>query len=802
MKISLNWLKDHINLDGITAEQIAHELNMAGIEVEDMTDYSEKFRNFVVGYVVETEKHPNADKLTVCKVNTGGEISQIICGAPNVAAGQKVPVALPGAVVPSNGMEIKQAKLRGVVSNGMICSEAELDISKDHSGILVLPDHYEAGKPLAEAMGINDIVFEVSITPNRPDALSHVGIARELGAIFGREICMPLTDHEVSGTAINTVASVEIKDAVNCPRYSALAVLGCEVKDSPDWLKMRLKAVGLRPINNIVDIINYVLYELGQPLHAFDLDTLESSKIIVKKAAASDEFVTLDSQKRKLNSDILMICDGAKPVAVAGIMGGENSEVTSSTKNILIESAFFNPSNIRKSARFLGLNTDASYRFERGADYGNTVNAAKLAAKMMAELAGGKIADGIIDVYPKPFEKRIITLRKSRITRILGYHIPDETAEGILKRLGMTIESDDSAAGEWKIGVPSCRHDIEREIDLIEELARIYSYDRIPEFDSITIKLNSRPDEQAFTDLMRKEAISLGFNEILTNSFIPSETAALFDEPVKVMNPLTSDMDVLRTSLIPGALAVIRNNMNTGTRDLQLFETGTVFSMSGDEIKSFENISEREKLLIVLTGSKTGKTWYSEEKKFGFYDLKGYADTILSKKVLDYSLNDFYYATSNNIFDINFTISIKNKLLCRGGKVKEEVAAIYGIEQDVFCAEFDLANMCELGNSASRFRQLLKYPKIVRDCAFVVDKAVKYSDIENFIFKQSAGLLKKVELFDIYESETLGSDKRSLAFSLEYYDYNRTLTEEETEKEFFGIIEKVKKEFNAVLRGN
>lgn len=802
MKISLNWLKDHINLDGITAEQIAHELNMAGIEVEDMTDYSEKFRNFVVGYVEETEKHPNADKLTVCKVNTGGEISQIICGAPNVAAGQKVPVALPGAVVPSNGMEIKQAKLRGVVSNGMICSEAELDISKDHSGILVLPDHYEAGKPLAEAMGINDIVFEVSITPNRPDALSHVGIARELGAIFGREICMPLTDHEVSGTAINAVASVEIKDAVNCPRYSALAVLGCEVKDSPDWLKMRLKAVGLRPINNIVDITNYVLYELGQPLHAFDLDTLEGSKIIVKKAAAGEEFVTLDSQKRKLNSDILMICDGAKPVAVAGIMGGENSEVTSSTKNILIESAFFNPSNIRKSARFLGLNTDASYRFERGADYGNTVNAAKLAAKMMAELAGGKIADGIIDVYPKPFEKRIITLRKSRITRILGYHIPDETAEGILKRLGMTIESDDSAAGEWKIGVPSCRHDIEREIDLIEELARIYSYDRIPEFDSITIKLNSRPDEQAFTDLMRKEAISLGFNEILTNSFIPSETAALFDEPVKVMNPLTSDMDVLRTSLIPGALAVIRNNMNTGTRDLQLFETGTVFSMSGDEIKSFENISEREKLLIVLTGSKTGKTWYSEEKKFGFYDLKGYADTILSKKVLDYSLNDFYYATSNNIFDINFTISIKNKLLCRGGKVKEEVAAIYGIEQDVFCAEFDLANMCELGNSASRFRQLLKYPKIVRDCAFVVDKAVKYSDIENFIFKQSAGLLKKVELFDIYESETLGSDKRSLAFSLEYYDYNRTLTEEETEKEFFGIIEKVKKEFNAVLRGN
>ncbi|MCK6604452.1 MAG: phenylalanine--tRNA ligase subunit beta [Ignavibacteriaceae bacterium] len=802
MKISLNWLKDHINLDGITAEQIAHELNMAGIEVEDMTDYSEKFRNFVVGYVEETEKHPNADKLTVCKVNTGGEISQIICGAPNVAAGQKVPVALPGAVVPSNGMEIKQAKLRGVVSNGVICSEAELDISKDHSGILVLPDHYEAGKPLAEAMGINDIVFEVSITPNRPDALSHVGIARELGAIFGREICMPLTDHEVSGTAINAVASVEIKDAVNCPRYSALAVLGCEVKDSPDWLKMRLKAVGLRPINNIVDITNYVLYELGQPLHAFDLDTLEGSKIIVKKAAAGEEFVTLDSQKRKLNSDILMICDGAKPVAVAGIMGGENSEVTSSTKNILIESAFFNPSNIRKSARFLGLNTDASYRFERGADYGNTVNAAKLAAKMMAELAGGKIADGIIDVYPKPFEKRVITLRKSRITRILGYHIPDETAEGILKRLGMTIESDDSAAGEWKIGVPSCRHDIEREIDLIEELARIYSYDRIPEFDSITIKLNSRPDEQAFTDLMRKEAISLGFNEILTNSFIPSETAALFDEPVKVMNPLTSDMDVLRTSLIPGALAVIRNNMNTGTRDLQLFETGTVFSMAGDEIKSFENISEREKLLIVLTGSKTGKTWYSEEKKFGFYDLKGYADTILSKKVLDYSLNDFYYATSNNIFDINFTISIKNKLLCRGGKVKEEVAAIYGIEQDVFCAEFDLANMCELGNSASRFRQLLKYPKIVRDCAFVVDKAVKYSDIENFIFKQSAGLLKKVELFDIYESESLGSDKRSLAFSLEYYDYNRTLTEEETEKEFFGIIEKVKKEFNAVLRGN
>ncbi|MDP3443993.1 MAG: phenylalanine--tRNA ligase subunit beta, partial [Ignavibacteria bacterium] len=576
MKISLNWLKNYIDLNGISVDEIVDKLSYAGLEVEEVIDQAKQFDNIIVGFVKERIKHPNADKLSVCTVNDGENDYNVVCGAPNVDADQKIAFAKVGAIIPNGQFKIEKAKIRGEVSFGMICSEKELGISDNHEGILVLDESLIVGTSLSDALGFNDVLIEVAITPNRADALSHIGIARDLSALFNRELIIPQIKLFEAKEMSESVATIEIINSERCPRYVGKVVKNVSVIESPEWLKTRLKSIGLRPINNIVDVTNFVLHEIGQPLHAFDLDKLAKKKIVVKCADVGEKFVTLDSKERILKNTDLLICDGEKAVAIAGVMGGENSEVTRTTKNVLIESAFFNPSSVRKTAKHLSLSTDASFRFERGADYNICLWAAQRTAQLIQETGGGEILSGEIDIYPNPIKVRTTSFRFDRVEKILGYSVPKEEIKNILVKLGFKfIDSNDQSI---TLEIPSYRHDIEREIDVIEEIARIYGYNNIPEVNKIPITLEEKVDQSSFGDSLRNIFTSLGFYEIVTNSLLEQEICALFAKPIALMNPQNSEMSHLRTSLIPGMLRTIQNNLKVNEKDLRLFEIGKVFS--------------------------------------------------------------------------------------------------------------------------------------------------------------------------------------------------------------------------------
>lgn len=801
MKVSLNWLKEFVDIDDIPVDKLLDDLTLAGLEVEDVLNQRAMYDKFIIGYVKETKKHENADKLTVCMVDTGDGEKQIICGAPNVAAGQTVPVALAGAVIPTNQMKIKKAKIRGVESNGMICAEDELGISDDHTGIMVLDDSHKPGTPLSSALGLDDVVFEIAITPNRPDALSQYGVARDVAAIYDRPLKKPVFSIPDSSKKIKDYAAIEIEDPDLCPRYSAKVVVGTKVQESPEWLKKRLVSVGLRPINNIVDATNYVLYELGQPLHAFDLNFLEENKIVVKRAKDKEKFVSLDSQERTLDDQMLMICDGKKAVAIAGVMGGENSEVIDETTDILIESAYFNPSSVRRTRNKLVMNTDASYRFERGTDPNMTVFAAERAAQIMVETGGGEIVDGTLDVYPKAIDMKSVSVRFSRTEKILGYPIPKEKIKAILEKLGLVItnQEDDSL----ELEVPTYRPDIEREIDVIEEIARIYGYDKIPTVERISNTLTQKVDESIYTDDIRDILTGLGFYEILCNSMVSEKDGNWNNaKPIKLLNPQTIEMEYLRTSMIPGALHIVKKNLHVGVRDLKLFELGQTFIKINDKLKSFDDFSEEGKLLLVLSGKSNQQEWYKKEEYYDFYHLKGYISELLRKKSLDNAVKDFYYPDTNNLFDYRIEYKVNKKIIGVAGKLRTDILKEYDINQDVFCCEISVNELKSVKTKDTKFRSLLRYPKVYKDFAFVFDKNIEYETIAEFIKKSASKLLKDVTLFDVFESESLGKSKRSLAISLEYYDESKTLTEKEVEEDFVKLIEAVKKEFNAVLRGS
>lgn len=800
MKISLNWLKDYVDLSDLSTDEIIDKLTMSGLEVEDVTDENELYKNFIVAEVKSVTKHPNADKLSVCEVFDGKENLQVICGAPNVAAGQKVVFAPIGTIIPNGNFQIRKAKIRGVESNGMICAEDELLLSDDHSGIMVLNENLPAGKPITEALNLNDVIFEIAVTPNRPDALSHIGVARDLSAIFNRELHIPEIKLKESKKKASEIASVEIIDSTNCPRYSAKVVLNVEVKDSPEWLKNKLTRIGLRPINNVVDVTNFILHEIGQPLHAFDLDLLEGKKIIVQSTTEEKEFVTLDSKVRKLPKGTLMICDAKREVAVAGVMGGENSEINSSTKNILIESAYFNPSSIRKTSKALQLSTDSSYRFERGTDPGITKYAAERAAQLIAEISGGEVAEGIIDVYPKIIERKEITLRYQRVTKILGYEISIEKIHQILSRLGIALKDINETS--LLASVPTFRPDLEREIDLIEEIARVNGYDNIPVVPKISITLEQKVDQQKFEDEVRNIISSLGFSEMINNPLESEWEAKLTGNPITLANPQSVEMSCLRTSLLAGGLNSVKRNLNFGVRDMMLFEVGNVFNKKSDSsIKTFEDISEKQNLILILSGKEEEKFWNTQEKYFDFYCLKGLVNAFIKKISLDNQLADLYYSSENEIYSYYLTKNFKQQVVGTGGKVKRDVLNKFDINQDVFVFEFDLTALKQISPESKKYIEPPKYPKVHRDFAFIFDKNVQYLDVKNFILKKASKLLKSVELFDIFESESLGRDKKSMAFTLEYFDESRTLTEDEVEKDFNYLITEILKEFKAKLRG-
>lgn len=801
MKISLNWLADYIDLKGIPVDQIISTLNMSGLEVEDVINEREIYKDFIVASVLEKTKHPNADKLSLCKVSDGKNILQVVCGAPNVEADQKIVFAPIGTIIPNGEYKISKAKLRGVESFGMICSENELLISNDHSGIMVLDNSVKEGTPISDALGLNDVILDIAITPNRPDALSHIGVARDLAALFNLELKIPSIKLYESTKESSSVAEIIIEDQKNCPRYSSRILLNVDVKESPEWLKSRLTKIGLRPINNIVDVTNFVMYECGQPLHAFDLDRLEEKKIIVRSTEAKSKFITLDSKERDLPENTLLICDAAKPIAVAGVMGGENSEINSATKNILIESAYFNPSSIRRTSRLLGLSTDASYRFERTTNFDQTVWASERAAQLISEISGGEILKHPIDIYPVNIPPKQVTLRFSQVKRILGFDIASKRITGIVQNLEFKILNENNDA--LQLIVPAFRPDIEREIDVIEEIARINGYDNIPTETKISFSFKKNIDQAAFADSIRNVCTSLGLFEMINNPLQSEKVASTTGQKIKVLNPQNLDMEFLRTSLLPGALTIVGKNNNLGEKDLALFEIGDVFNLGEgkNSINSFEDFTESQRLLILLSGRSSLKEWYSDEDLFDIYSLKGVVDSFLVKFSLDNVLNDVYYAIGNEIFDLFIGKTILNNQIGSGGRVRKNILKQFGIAQNVFAFEFDLKQLKLAKADTKKYAEPLKYPKVVRDFAFILDDSITYEQLRKFIHSKSSELLKSVKLFDVFSNKSLGENKKSLAVQLEYYSGERTLTDEEVEKEWSQLINLIQKEFRAQLRG-
>jgi len=797
LKISLNWLKEYVDVANLSTKDLVSLLTMSGLEVEDFTDQKEIYKDFIVGFVKEKTKHPNADRLSLCIVSNGKEDLQVVCGAPNVDKGQKIIFAPVGSTIPKGYFKLKKAKIRGTESCGMICSEDELKLGDDHSGIMVLDNSLKEGTPICDALKLNDVIMEIAITPNRPDALSHIGVARDLCALLCKELKIPKINKSKN---VSKSATVEIEDKVNCPRYSAKIIKNVKIKESPDWLKNKINNIGMRPINNIVDVTNFVMHELGQPLHAFDLDNLAKKKIVVKSTKDISTFTTLDSKERKLPKDTLMICDGEKPVAIAGVMGGENSEINLQTKDILIESAYFNPSSIRKTSKALQLSTDASYRFERGTNPNITDFAAERAAELIAEVSGGKVEEGIIDNYPNKIEPIKLNVRYSRVTKLLGYEIGKEKIKDILTALELKIIKEEN--DNLPILIPTFRPDIEREVDVIEEIARINGYENIPTISKISITLDQKTDETTFADIIRNAANSLGFYEMINNPLLGKETAAVVGNPIVVQNPQNLDMEYLRTSLIQGALKVVSQNIKFGEKDLQLFEIGNVFNKTNENIRTFDDFTEKSKLLFLVTGKSSNKEWNENEKEYDFYKLKGFLNSFERKIFLDNVLNDSYNAHESNFYDYYFQKNYKGKQIGEGGKLDKKILEQFDISQDVYLFEYDLEYLNSIAPDKKYYIEPLKFPKIYRDFAFIFDKEIKYNSVIDFIKKNSSELLKSVRIFDLFENESLGKDKKSLAFALEYYSKDRTLTEEEVEKDFRSIIAAVTKKFSAQLRGN
>ncbi len=799
MIISLNWLKEYIDLDDISVEEIVDKLTISGSEVDEVIDRQSEFKNIVVGKVEEVKKHPDADKLSICKVFDGENILNIVCGASNVEAGQTVALAKVGAIIPNGKFEIKAAKIRGEKSNGMICAEDELSLSDDHAGIMVLDGALSAGMPIAKALKMDDVILDVAITPNRSDALCHIGIARDLSAIFNRELKIPKLNSSFTISNKSDETEIIIENSEACPRYTGIVIKNIKVEESPQWLKDRILSIGSRPINNIVDVTNFVLHEVGQPLHAFDLDKIDDKKIVVKTFSESYKFTTLDSKERSMLHSDLMICDATKPIAIAGVMGGENSEVTSETKNILIESACFNPSSIRKTAKQLGLSSDASYRFERGTDPSGTVYAAVRAAELIADLTGGIINNNVIDNYPNLINEKEITIRFSRIEKILGFKIEKDTVKNILVGLKFVIveEHDESIS----VKIPTFRNDLEREIDLIEEIVRIFGFDGIPPIGSISVELAKKVDETDFEDLISNILVSIGFNQVISNSLISDEKTIEYDASIKVLNPQSSEMTRLRTSLLPGMLMNISRNLKVKESNLSFFEIGQVFKLNKPEIKSFDDINEAENIIVALCGNKINSSWFENEQNYDLYDLVGYSDKLLSSLNLDAVFEKEFLENSDDIFEYSFIQKMNNNEIGKGGKLSSSLNQKFDINKEVFILEINLEYLKKSLKKITKSSQLLKYPKVYRDFGFVLDKKITYSEVVKAIKESSSNLLKNVNLFDIFESESLGSNKKSLAFQLEYFDEFKTLREDQIDTEFWKTIEAVKNKFNAVLRG-
>jgi phenylalanyl-tRNA synthetase beta chain len=809
MKISYNWLKDLIALDA-TADEVSSMLTGCGLEVEHLEHYQSLkggLEGIVVGFVKERDKHPNADKLSVCKVDIGaGEDKQIVCGAPNVAAGQKVLVATVGATLyPSNGepFKISKSKIRGEVSEGRICAEDEIGLGESHDGILILPDIYEVGKPASAYFPVyTDAVFEIGLTANRGDAASHLGAARDLKAITNCEL--RINNYELPAASNNQPIMIKIDDAEGCKRYTGLSISGVEVKASPDWLQNTLKAIGLNPINNIVDATNYVLHELGQPLHAFDADKIAGNTIVVKKATEGAKFTTLDKVERILKGHECLICDAQHPLALAGVFGGLDSGISANTKNIFLESAYFDSVSTRKTAKAHGLSTDASFRFERGTDPNMTIRAIKRVASIILEIAGGELTSEIIDVYPTTIAHTKIEFSLSKSNELIGKEIPSERVLNILKALEIVVIE---AKGDLlTLSVPPYRVDVTRPADVTEEILRIYGLNNIEIGNDIksTMAFSETETKVKLKNALANYLSANDFNEIATNTLTKSGyySEAELEQAIKILNPLSSDLDVMRMNMLPSMLEAIQYNRNRRNLDLKFYEFGKTYTKFDSDNKQQTKGSianEQSHLMIAICGRKEPEGWNTKGDDVNYFTLKASLEMLLHKaKISKYELA----FNENTSLDYASSFVVKNKTLVSFGSVKSNLLKPFDIDTEVWFADIDFDLLLELSKQEKfKLQPVSVFPSVRRDLALLIDESVKYQQLEKIALKSENKLIKKVNVFDVYKGDKIEQGKKSYALSFILQDETKTLTDEVIDMVMQKLIKNYEKEVGAVLRG-
>ncbi len=809
MTISYNWLSEYLH-EKLEPEKLSKILTSIGLEVESMELYEAVkggLKGLIIGEVLECVKHADADKLSVTKVNIGtSEILQIVCGATNVAAGQKVVVATIGTTIyPTTGepVTMKKAKIRGVESHGMICAEDEIGIGESHAGILVLPNDAIIGTSAADYFKTySDIIFEIGLTPNRMDAMCHLGVAKDVCAYLSHHIKKetiiksPYTNSFKADNQSKTI-NVTIENTEACKRYSGVSIAGVTIAASPDWLQNKLKAIGLRPINNIVDITNFILHETGQPLHAFDADKIEGQNVIIKNLSQGTTFVTLDDKERKLHTDDLIICNAIEPMCIAGVFGGAKSGVTTSTKNIFLESAWFEPTSIRKTSVSHVLRTEAATKFEKGVDISNTVNVLKRAAAMIKEIAGGEIASDIIDVYPSPKEKTEVGLKFHYLKKLSGKNYHGETVKNILTSLGFEMIKE--GMDELFVKVPFSKPDISIAADLVEEIMRIDGLDNIdiPLLITTAPAIETLAFEAASQEKLSGYLTGIGFNEIFTNSITNSIyfSENTLQTTVKMLNNLSEDLNVLRPSMLQTGLQSIAYNLNRKNNNLHFFEFGKTYAVDGNS-----NYNEQNHLCLFTTGNNNQNGWKNKSNKTDFYYLKGIIENIAT--LTGFTKIIFEPQESSDLANAA-TVKINNKIIAEIGEVNKKTAAIFDCKQAVFFADIYWDDLMELSkNQIIQFKEIPKFPSVQRDLAIVVDKNVTYGQIESTTTGLKINKLKSVNLFDIFESEKLGTNKKSMAINFTFVDDEKTMTDADTESIMNKISKAFVKELGAEIRGN
>ncbi|HNW90171.1 MAG TPA: phenylalanine--tRNA ligase subunit beta [Bacteroidales bacterium] len=819
MKISYNWLKQYTGLS-IDPEELSLILTNCGLEVEAMEHIGidkSRLEGVVVGYVAEKIKHPNADKLSLTKVDIGtGEMLSIVCGAPNVAQGQKVLVATIGTKMKTSKGEftIQKTKLRGELSEGMICAEDELGLGESHAGIMVLDENAPVGVAAKDFLNAeDDYTYEIGLTPNRSDATSHIGVARDVFAVLncinktGEKLKIPdVSNFKPDNNQLPINIIIEDNDA--CPRYTGLTISGVQVKESPAWLQEKLKVIGLRPINNIVDITNYVLFETGQPLHAFDAAHITGNTVIVKKLAGGAKFKTLDGVDRELTADDLMICNSEEGMCIAGVFGGEKSGVTADTKNIFLESAYFNPVSVRKTSKHHGLKTDASFRFERGADPNITVYAIKRAALLIKEIAGGEISSDIIDIYPEKIENRIFNFSLEKLNILAGKTIEKDIVINILNSLNIEILSKKD--NNLTLSVPPFKTDVTREIDVMEEILRIYGYNNIECSESVHASLSyaQKPDAEKMQNVISDYLTANGFYEIMTNSlskkdYYVNNSSIFFPEHlVHLLNPLSKDLNVMRQTLLFSGLEVLAFNKNHKNSDTFFYEFGRVYHFKQMNSENpLDKYTEQKQLAIFASGNVVNPNWHSKEQPTDLYFMKAFAVNVMKRLGVDTNSLQMKENSSPAMFKSQITYAQGGIQLCDLGQINPSILKQFDIKDDVYFCVMNWDNLVYgTEKQIIKYREVSRFPEVRRDLALLLDSSVKYSEIERIAYETEPALMQNVALFDIYEGENIGNSKKSYAVSFTLQDEEKTLTDQRIDETMNKLIEAYKNKLNAILR--